>query len=132
MINENCDKIDQEFSSTISKVINDNLRIAKEEIFKKTMEEVNKMLENLEEEKNNKNNKNDKKFRNYVIHSCVACDGCGVNPIIGNRYQCSVCENIDYCEECEEKFADSHKHPFVKLRNPRNIKIICELESESI
>ncbi len=33
----------------------------------------------------------------------VACDGCGVHPIIGIRYKCSVCENFDYCEMCEDR-----------------------------
>jgi len=46
----------------------------------------------------------------------VACDGCGVGPIIGIRYKCSVCKNFDFCEVCEERVV--HEHPFIKILKP--------------
>ena len=52
------------------------------------------------------------------IHEGITCDGCGVTPIVGSRYKCSVCQNFDYCEFCEEKHAEEHQHPFIKIYNP--------------
>jgi len=49
-------------------------------------------------------------------HKHVACDGCGMSPLIGIRYKCSVCENFDYCEICEERL--NHAHPFLKITSP--------------
>ena len=48
----------------------------------------------------------------------MACDGCGLHPIIGIRYKCSVCKNFDYCETCEER--QSHEHPFLKITKPES------------
>jgi hypothetical protein len=52
------------------------------------------------------------------VHPNISCHGCGVLPIIGNRFKCTVCENFDYCEACEEKNQQTHTHPFIKIRNP--------------
>ena len=61
-----------------------------------------------------------------AVHTFVTCDGCGKHPIVGVRYKCAVCEDFDYCEECEVKYCDSqHCHPFIKISrpelNPRSI-----------
>ena len=53
-----------------------------------------------------------------AIHHGYICDGCDKEPIIGNRYKCTVCDDFDYCEACEEKFRDQHKHPFLKIYKP--------------
>ena len=53
-----------------------------------------------------------------VIHSMYICDGCGMDPIVGNRYKCTICGDFDYCEACEEKFRNVHKHPFLKIYKP--------------
>jgi ribosomal protein S12 len=53
-----------------------------------------------------------------VQHTTVACDGCGVSPIIGIRYKCIVCKNFDYCEVCEERI--THEHSFIKILRPEN------------
>ena len=49
------------------------------------------------------------------IHSKVMCDGCGMLPITGWRYKCSICDNYDLCENCEERIGRKHDHPFIKL-----------------
>jgi len=46
------------------------------------------------------------------VHSRFTCDGCGVHPIVGVRYNCTVCRNFDFCESCEAKV--EHAHPFIK------------------
>ena len=56
---------------------------------------------------------------NKIVHFGVKCDGCGKFPIIGCRYKCAVCDNFDYCEDCENKFAQKHNHPFLKINNPK-------------
>ena len=50
-------------------------------------------------------------------HENYVCDGCDMNPIVGVRYKCSVCQNYDLCENCEAK--DVHQqHPLVKIKKP--------------
>ena len=50
------------------------------------------------------------------VHLRVECDGCGVAPITGARYKCTVCKNFDYCENCEQ--TKGHPHAFLKINNP--------------
>jgi len=50
-------------------------------------------------------------------HKGFECDGCGVNPIKGIRFKCSVHPDYDLCEECEAKGTYS-KHPMLKIRDP--------------
>jgi hypothetical protein len=66
-----------------------------------------------------------------TIHTRVACDGCDASPIVGVRYKCSVCQNFDFCEKCEEKA--THPHAFIKLNNPDifPISIITAIEDEN-
>ncbi|KAL6768341.1 hypothetical protein ACKKBF_B38755 [Auxenochlorella protothecoides x Auxenochlorella symbiontica] len=35
-----------------------------------------------------------------IHHIDITCDGCEVEPIVGNRYKCSVCEDRDLCQPC--------------------------------
>jgi hypothetical protein len=46
------------------------------------------------------------------IHTRYTCDSCGVHPIEGVRYNCTVCMDFDFCEACEAKI--EHAHPFIK------------------
>ena len=66
------------------------------------------------------------------IHFGYKCDGCN-GPIIGCRYKCAICKNFDYCEECEKKLSEEHKHPFIKIYNPqmRFAKIECTFDEKS-
>jgi len=51
------------------------------------------------------------------IHNNVVCDGCGMGPIVGNRYKCSVCPDFDFCKGCER--TQDHPHDFIKIKKPR-------------
>ena len=51
-----------------------------------------------------------------AVHANVSCDGCGIAPIVGLRYKCSVCKNFDYCAKCEERLG--HEHAFLKINQP--------------
>jgi len=47
----------------------------------------------------------------------VICDSCNKN-IDGLRYKCSVCEDFDFCETCEDTV--QHLHPFIKIKPGQN------------
>ena len=53
-----------------------------------------------------------------ATHKNYVCDICEMEPIVGVRYKCAVCENFDLCENCEAK--DLHDHPLVKIRKPEH------------
>mmetsp|Transcript_10030 Transcript_10030/g.11416 ORF Transcript_10030/g.11416 Transcript_10030/m.11416 type:complete len:113 (+) Transcript_10030:948-1286(+) len=59
------------------------------------------------------------KFK-QVIHRNVTCDNCQASPILGVRYRCVVCEDYDLCSKCECE--DIHKHPMLKISNPKKYK----------
>jgi len=109
------DENDSDFSMVLSKVINENLELAKEEILKKTLNEANKVFDKIKQ-----SHISSSMMTSIVIHSAVCCDGCGVSPIVGNRYKCTVCSNFDYCENCEEKNSEIHQHPFFKNKKTRS------------
>ena len=55
-----------------------------------------------------------------IVHNHnISCSECE-NDIIGIRYQCSVCEDFNLCNNCEEACWFKHEHPFLKLRSPEN------------
>lgn len=49
-----------------------------------------------------------------VVHNGIGCDGCGMKPITGVRYKCSVRKNYDLCSMCEERLG--HEYAFLKLK----------------
>ena len=57
-----------------------------------------------------------------IIHSKIMCDGCGMLPISGWRYKCSICDDYNLCENCEERIGRKHSHPFIKLTGSYMIK----------
>jgi len=48
-----------------------------------------------------------------LVHEGINCDGCGMYPIPGVRYQCSVCRDFDFCEGCWQ--TKRHPHPFMRV-----------------
>lgn len=47
-----------------------------------------------------------------AVHRSVTCDGCGVHPIVGVRYKCTVRDDFDLCEQCEK----SSVQPFAMIK----------------
>lgn len=86
-------------------------------------EQVNSSIQKLKEElgrgvlpPQKKLHVNEKKNTDVVVHERYTCDGCGLHPIVGIRYKCSVCRDFDYCEACEASI--EHEHAFLKIKNP--------------
>lgn len=52
------------------------------------------------------------------VHLGVSCDNCGMKPIQGIRYKCSVCSNYDLCSACEASDCHPAEHPLIKTRAP--------------
>jgi len=112
----------------LSEVINKNMESAKEEIIKKTIKEASKMFDKIK-----KSQINSSMMNSTIIHPNVRCDGCATCPVIGNRYKCTICDNFDYCESCEEKKnSEIHKHPFLKIRKPEiaPVQILCSIKDD--
>jgi len=65
-----------------------------------------------------------------AVHQNIQCDGCGVHPISGPRYKCTVCHDFDLCSACEAKNLHPSSHPLLKLKEPRRTdihhNIICD------
>lgn len=51
-----------------------------------------------------------------MVHANVTCDGCGVFPIVGPRYKCTVNKNFDFCAACEA--TKDHPYAFLKITKP--------------
>lgn len=54
---------------------------------------------------------------NHAVHHRVACDDCGMYPIRGNRYKCSIRRDFDLCSACESKKVQPY--PMLKIYNHR-------------
>lgn len=82
---------------------------------------INKIPKNAENEKNGQEIKK--------IHIGYLCDGCN-SKIFGIRYKCAVCDDFDYCENCEKKMGLKHGHPLLKIKDPERTPIYfkCVLE----
>ena len=50
-----------------------------------------------------------------ILHKGVRCEGCGLEPMVGWRFKCSICDDYNLCENCEERIGSQHNHPLIKL-----------------
>jgi len=135
-----------EISVVLTEAVDKELEAMREKILAKLMKKTEKLLskngkkscdkkEKKEpKEKKDKKEKKEVKESKEVVHFRVQCDGCGVAPITGTRYKCSVCDDFDYCENCETTYQDSHRHPFLKIRLPElaPVQIFCTINSEEV
>lgn len=65
-----------------------------------------------------------KKSVSLVEHINVACDGCSMSPIMGDRYKCIFCPNLDFCENCQSSAHLLHdiKHPLLCIRDTNSYR----------
>ena len=73
-----------------------------------------------------------------ATHYSIRCDGplckTKMNYIRGDRYKCAVCDDIDFCANCEALPTNPHNrtHPLIKFRSPvRNVSVTTYGERES-
>ena len=111
------DKVKEKIRNKIAKVVREQLYLTGINILSSLYPEADKEVEKLFNS-NSLNKKENIKIDSTAIHKDIRCDGCNKKPIEGSRFKCSVCEDFDYCEECEEKNNDSHPHYFIKIREP--------------
>ena len=52
------------------------------------------------------------------IHNGIKCNACGKRNIKGIRYKCSICDNYNLCENCEENSNHDENHILLKIRKP--------------
>ena len=52
----------------------------------------------------------------FAVHAGVACDRCGVSPIVGVRHKCSVRDDYDLCAACEAQ--EVQPFPTIKIYTP--------------
>jgi next-to-BRCA1 protein 1 len=108
-------KMKENLTRSMIETINQNMEKVKEEMIQRTLTEMNKNIDNM----NNIESISTSKIeisKNFTVHHGFTCDGCNTEPIIGCRYKCTVCHDFDFCESCETKFGDEHKHPLIKHR----------------
>ena len=49
------------------------------------------------------------------VWTSVTCDGCGMTPLIGQRYYCSTCADYDLCAACSN---EGHEHDLILIKQP--------------
>lgn len=56
--------------------------------------------------------------RTGYVHRGVTCNTCGVSPILGTRYHCTECADVDLCQGCESAQRHDPMHVLVKIKIP--------------
>jgi hypothetical protein len=54
------------------------------------------------------------------VWSSITCHGCGMTPLIGQRFHCKICSDYDLCSACKEK---GHEHELVLISQPDNEEV---------
>lgn len=52
------------------------------------------------------------------VHGWITCDGCGMMPLVGIRYRCQTCINLDLCENCMQTMGHAPTHHMQRLVEP--------------
>ncbi|KAK4138843.1 hypothetical protein BT67DRAFT_24660 [Trichocladium antarcticum] len=78
---------------------------------------------------------------NRPIHYGICCDGplcSGARTcptfVVGDRFKCAVCNDMDFCESCEASPANTHNrtHPLIKFKTPvRHVSVTTTGENEN-
>jgi len=113
------EKFENELKMKLGSFLDNQFIKLKEKIQDKAVKKSKKALEKFIAKKKSPSDSIETHIKSSgVVHPTVTCDGCGVSPIVGNRFKCAVCHNFDYCSVCEEKNKESHPHPFILIRTP--------------
>ena len=102
--------------------------------------DIDKILNESNDEKNNENNMNNNDeniFKNEIIKSVLPsvasfptyCNICEKFPIIRTMYFCNECQLI-MCEDCEKKLGYNHRHTYYKIRNNDQYQEVMNMQFE--
>ena len=88
-----------------------------ESCYQKNKESHGHEFTKIEKPKNTRRlgHKNTKYCQRGLVHRDIRCEGCGLYPFVGYRYMCTICDDYNLCENCEERLATRHNHPFMKV-----------------
>ena len=88
-----------------------------ESCYQKNKESHGHEFTKIEKPKNTRRlgHKNTKYCQRGLVHRDIRCEGCGLYPFVGYRYMCTICDDYNLCENCEERLAIRHNHPFMKV-----------------
>jgi hypothetical protein len=130
-----------DLKNQILKSLEKKVKKIKNALIKKTSEKNDEIITNyidklnkLEEERQIKYQSELSKYsQNRIsmsvcntIHNGIKCEKCGINPIQGIRYKCSICDNYNLCELCEDLNSElqfhNNQHDFIRMRNEKKKK----------
>jgi hypothetical protein len=91
-----------------------------ESCYQKNKETHNHEFKIIEKPKSTRRlgHKNTKYCQRGIVHRNIRCEGCGLEPFVGWRYMCTICDDYNLCENCEQELAVRHNHPFIKVTYP--------------
>ena len=123
------EKLKKKVAKNIKLAVDRKLKKIRDEICGSSIKEANKLIDKIFKEEENlifiiqkeaeealNQEVLNKEAKPKEVHSKNNCDGCDVFPIIGSRFKCTICEDFDFCESCEESKGESHGHNFLKIR----------------
>ena len=128
LINEEKEK-QKDVSDQMDNIITNRLNNLKEELINDSKIKLSQVMSESQINLNNFSEGNNisidhkKNINSKEKHPDIICSKCKMNPIEGNRYCCVFCNNINFCEKCEEENGFIHGHPLYKfkLRIEKNI-----------
>ena len=108
----------KDFAGEIGHIINKRIEDFKKELINESTIKLSQIIteSQIQLNKINLENKNEKQIQSLEQHPNISCSKCGMNPIIGNRYCCINCENVNFCDKCEEENGYEHGHPLYKFK----------------
>ena len=102
----------------------EKIKLIYEKKYKEAEEKFEQISQVMMSNMSNVSLSNTDKSSNKNEHKGIKCERCFIEPIIGYRYKCSVCNNYNLCSKCEEEnqntFFHNHEHDFIKMRKTRN------------
>ena len=106
-----------DFAGEISNLITKKIENFKKELINESSIKLNQIIsESQIQLQKDLDQDKIKQIHSLEIHPNVSCSKCGVNPIKGNRYLCALCNNINFCDKCEEEVGFAHNHPLYKFK----------------
>ena len=117
--------------------INQTIDVGQIEFGDSNLEKVKDELQKNKDECNRLQNQlisyRPEQTQSLISHMGIACDGCLQSPIIGDRYKCLFCSNIDFCQNCQRLKHDKHdsNHPLICIHDSSQYTSSLHLRNNS-